>query len=272
MPIDYATAVETLYRGPLDAFVAERKRLAGELKAAGDKEGGVRLGKLGRPSISAWAVNQLWWQEREAVEQLFAAAKRVKEGKLDAGTAHRETHREALSALRALAAARLASGGHAAAEATMRRVTMTLSALAATGTFAPDPPGALVADRDPPGFEALELRSNEPDEKPASHATETKGQVNDADAKRREQAELERKRAAEERQRLEEERARKKAERARIERELSAAQGEHATHQRDAERLRHELTRAQAKVEKAAASVEKLKEALTALDEVPQPK
>src|SRR5690242_4117936 len=105
----YDAAVETLYRGSLDTFVAERKRLAGELKASGDKEGAARLSKLGRPSISAWAVNQLWWHEREAFERLFASAEHVKKGKREAAA----EHREALAALRALAAARLVSAGHA---------------------------------------------------------------------------------------------------------------------------------------------------------------
>jgi hypothetical protein len=37
----------------------------------------------------------------------------------------------------------------------LRRVTTTLSALAASGGFAPDAEGALLEDRDPPGFEVL---------------------------------------------------------------------------------------------------------------------
>jgi hypothetical protein len=38
--------------------VAERRQLAGELKAAGDKDA-AKLAKLARPPISAWAVDQL---------------------------------------------------------------------------------------------------------------------------------------------------------------------------------------------------------------------
>jgi len=247
MTTGYDEAVETLYRGPLDTFVVDRKRLAGELKAGGDKAGAARLAKLGRPSISAWTVNQLFWHEREAFERLLAAARRVKTGEHDAGAAHRQ----ALSALRALGAARLVSGGHAAAEPTLRRVTMTLSALAATGSFEPDPAGALVADRDPPGFEAFGV------------AAERKPQP---EAKSREQAAAERKRAEVERQRLEEERARKHAERQRLKAALSAAQTDAATHQRETERLRHELGGAEAKLEKARSTVTKLKDALAALD------
>jgi hypothetical protein len=261
MPTAYPAAVETLYRGPLDTFVTERKRLAGELKSAGDKEGAARLLKLGRPTVSAWAVNQLWWHEREAFERLFTSAEGLKKGKRDAGA----EHREALAALRALAAARLVSSGHAAAESTLRRVTLTLSALAAAGSFEPDPAGALASDRDPPGFEALGSVSTEADEEPDTPAAETKHGAGDAQAKRREQAERERKRAAEERQRLEEERARKKAEREKIKSEMSIAQGDAATLHREAERLRHELHGVEAKLDKARDRVAKLKEALAAL-------
>src|SRR5215470_11597167 len=119
MGMTYDGAVEALYRGPLDAFVPERKRFAAELKANGDKEGAARLAKLGRPSISAWAVNQLWWNEGEAFERLLASAERLRRGEHDAGA----EHQRALTALRTLAATRLEGGGHAASESTLRRVT-----------------------------------------------------------------------------------------------------------------------------------------------------
>src|SRR5262249_21920679 len=149
---------------------------------------------------------------------------------------------------------------HAAPESTLRRVTTTLSALAAAGGFDPDPPGALGADRSPPGFEAFavdpEISVREPKRDEKQHAppplAKLGGTAHDAraearrerearDANRREQTELEQKRAREERQRLEEERARKRAERQRLTTALIAAQAEAATRQRDADRLRYEL-------------------------------
>jgi hypothetical protein len=270
MATTYDDAVEALYRGPLDAFVAERKRLAGELKAAGDKASAARLGNLGRPSISAWAVNQLWWNEREAFERLLATAERLRRGEHDAGA----DHQRALTALRTLATARLESGGHAAPESTLRRVTTTLSALAAAGSFDPDPPGALVGDRDPPGFEfeigaALSGRAPAPQEKPPTPPA----RANLEEAKRREeaerqraQAELERKRAAEERRLLEEAQARKRAERERLQAALSAARADAVTNRREVERLRLELSAAERKLEKSDTTVAELKQALAALE------
>jgi hypothetical protein len=148
--MDYARAVAALYQAAHGEFVAERKRLAAELKAAGDRDGAKTLAKLGRPPISAWAVNQLYWHAREAFDRLMATAAQLREGDLSASAAHRE----ALAKLRQRAAAILTEAGHNASEGTLRRTTLTLSALAALGTFAPDPAGALSDDRDPPGFEA----------------------------------------------------------------------------------------------------------------------
>jgi hypothetical protein len=266
MATSYDEAVRDLYRGGLDSFVADRKRLAGELKALGDKEGAARLAKLARPSISAWAVNQLWWNEREPFESLLATAARLRKGDHDASAAHQR----ALSELRALAADVLKNAGHAASESTLRRVATTLSAVAASGGFEPDPPGALAADRDPPGFETFDLTSADFVRAPRSEQRrETTRQVErtteDADADRK-RAELERKRAAEERRLLEEAQARKRAERQRLEGALSAARADALAARRDAERLRLEVSAAERKLEKADAAVAKLKEALAALE------
>src|SRR5688572_25591336 len=155
MALSFEDAVSELYRAPLDQFVAERKRLAGELKAAGDKAAAARFAKLGRPTISAWAVNQLWWHARDIFDPLLASAERLRAGDVSA----RASHRELLARLRARAADLLVASGHGATEATLRRVSTTLAAVSATGSFEPDPWGALAADREPPGFDALSAMS-----------------------------------------------------------------------------------------------------------------
>ena len=124
-------AVQELFQAPHAAFVTERKRLAGELKEAGDKAGSTKLGKINRPPISAWAVNQLWWQERDAFDNLLSTAERLREGDLG-GTA---AHREALTTLRAKASAILTAAEHAATESTLRRIQTTLSAIACAWSF-----------------------------------------------------------------------------------------------------------------------------------------
>jgi hypothetical protein len=147
----YDEAISALYRAPHGEFVAERKRLSAELAQAGDKTSAGVLAKHNRPSVSAWVVNQLWWREQAALEALFASGARVRAGDLAAAA----SHRQATASLVTKAAAILEEAGHAASEATLRKVGANLAALAAVGGFHPDPPGALRSDRDPPGFETM---------------------------------------------------------------------------------------------------------------------
>ena len=66
--MSYDEAVTALYQAPVSSFIAERKRLAGELRDAGDKAGATKLGKLAKPTLSAWVVNQLYWHARDAYD------------------------------------------------------------------------------------------------------------------------------------------------------------------------------------------------------------
>jgi hypothetical protein len=157
MPKTYDAALEALFRAPHAAFVAERARLATELTKGGDAAAGKKLQKIRRPGITAWAVNQLWWNERAAFKELLRTAERLRDADLSATAAHKK----ALGTLRERAAAFLTEAGHAASEGTLRRVTTTLSALAATGGFEPDAPGTLRFDRDPAGFGAMNPKALE---------------------------------------------------------------------------------------------------------------
>lgn len=234
-------AVAALYQAPFGDFVAERKRLAAELKAAGDKAGAAALAKLPRPPISAWTVNQLWWRERAAFEALTEAAARVKAGDREAS----RPHREALARLREKAARLLGEAGNAASEATLRRVTTTLSALAALGSFEPDRPGALSADRDPPGFEALGFGSSSSAAAAAPAASSPPAEPEEASARRA--AEAERRRAAEAERRRAEAEAEKqrRAERERLMARLRETRALHTAQQRELSRLQTELETAE---------------------------
>jgi len=280
----YDDAALSLFQVPLDQFITERKRLAGELKAAGDKDGAARLAKLARPPTSAWAVNQLWWHARAAFEALFEIARRLRDGKLEAAAAHRE----ALARLRVQAMNILTDAGHGATEATLRRVTLTLSALAAAGGWDPDPPGALSADRDPPGFEALgagnvialpvtpaaapEPTPAEADEAPADAGPEPDDDAARelrlaAEARARElAAAAARAEAAAALRRAEAERAKVAAERHRLEAALRTAQGDVAQREREVARLERDLAAARNMVEQARAVAQGLEERLAQLD------
>jgi chemotaxis protein histidine kinase CheA len=253
--VTFDDAVHELFRAPHASFVTERKRLAGELKAAGDKAGSTKLGKINRPPISAWAVNQLWWQERDAFDNLLSTAERLRDGDLG-GTA---AHRDALTALRAKASAILTAAEHSATESTLRRIQTTLSAIAATGNFDPDQPGALTDDRDPPGFEAAGIPGlaasvaapkaddDDDDDKPS------KREVSD-DKRRAEAAAASAKaEAAAARRKTDEVKAKKLAERHRHEAALATAKGDVQRRQRDVDRLRSAVEDAEAQLAKAQA-------------------
>jgi len=143
---------EELYGTPLSRFTAERKRLADALRARGERALATRVAALARPTMGAWVVNQLWRRERADMDELFAAGQRMRAGEAGAW----QEQRAALARLGAAAAELLRGDKHAASPATLRRVTANLQALSAQGSFAPDAPGRLVSDRDPPGFEVLE--------------------------------------------------------------------------------------------------------------------
>jgi hypothetical protein len=282
----YDHAVETLFQAPLEQFVAERKRLATELKTAGDKDGAAKLAKLTRPSISAWVVDQLWWRARAAFVALFDTADRVRRGDFGATAAHRD----AIATLRAQAAQILSDAHHGATESTLRRVTQTLSALAAAGGWAPDPPGALTADRDPPGFEAIGISNVIPFPVQPRRAIEPAPEVHgageveaavrehhdagmrehrDADEikrRREREAAAARAEAAAELRRAEAERARAAAERHRLEAALRTAQGDVVQREREVVRLERDLATARNLVAQARAVVAGLEDRLAQLD------
>jgi len=266
----YDQAAETLYQGPQESFVAKRQELAAELKGAGDKASAARLSKLPRPSLSAWAVNQLWWHARSAFDELFETAEQVRAGKAPAGGAHRQ----AVSKLTARAKQLLEAHEHGSNEATLRRITMTLSALAAAGNWNPEQPGMLSKDLDPPGFEAFGMTTVLPSKpaskpEPAAPALPSKASKRaEAEAKAQEEAEakqareLERAAEAAEKKRLAEQRIKHAAEKLTLESALRAAKTALTGHEHERDRAakalkaaEHEVERARAKVEAAEANL-----------------
>jgi hypothetical protein len=251
--------VQELYRAPLAEFVAERKRLAGELKRAGDAAAAKELLARKRPTMSAWVVNQLYWHARDAFDDMLKTAERLRTGDLAASGAHRE----AIARLRKRAQAILTDAGHSPTEATLRRVTTTLSALAATGGFEPDPPGALAEDRDPPGFEAAGIPSEPvvratPEPK---HAAATKAHPKDELAAARAKLAAEQ----EEKRRAEAERKRIAVERHRLEVAIRTAKSDHTDREHDVRQLEKQLEQAKKAVDKQQALVDDLEAKLAEL-------
>jgi hypothetical protein len=155
--------IDALFALPLAEFTVARNALAARLKQGGHGDEADRVKAMVKPSISAWAVNQLYWRHREPFDRLIATGQRFRQvhasqfaGKLADMRVSGDARRKALSDLSRLAAALLRDAGHNATSDTMRRITTTLEAISAYASLPDAPlPGRLTDDVDPPGFEAL---------------------------------------------------------------------------------------------------------------------
>lgn len=155
--------IDELFRLPLAEFTGARNALATRLKKEGRANDAQRVKLLSKPSVSAWTVNQLYWDHREAFDQLIATGKRFrststsrKGGKVADMRDSLDARREALVQLSELATELLRDAGHNPSPETLHRVTTTLEALSAYALLGDGPtPGRLANDVDPPSFESL---------------------------------------------------------------------------------------------------------------------
>ena len=131
--------VDDLYGLPLDRFVPERASLVRELRSGGEREQAAVVAALRKPSVAAWAVNQLIRTQRREVDALYAAGDALREvqagvlsGSADARELRSaaESERAAVDALVALARGLLSSGGQELTATTVERVADTLHAAA----------------------------------------------------------------------------------------------------------------------------------------------
>ena len=256
-------AVQALARVPLASFVAERTRQVLALRAAGDKDAARALAGRRRPTASAWVVNQLYWQARAPFDGLLAAADRMRRGDRAAAS----EHRDAMSTLRQRAAAILEGAGHGATEATLRRVTSTLAAIAVSGGFEPDLPGALTEDRDPPGFEAMATTVTATGHRPrAPVAPARTADVLDVDVHRqRKRQDAERLAAAEGERKRDTERKRRTAERDRLDARFCTARATRAKREEAVAVARDELRDAEEALAASRRAVAELERAHQAL-------
>jgi hypothetical protein len=176
--------VDELFKLPLAEFTGARNALAARLKQSGRANDANLVKTLTKPSVSAWAVNQLYWNHRRAFDELIAAGQRIRKAQTSgvAGKGMRESlnaRREVLVRLSDLAASLLSEAGHNPGPDTIRRITTTLEALSAVGSLEDGPtPGRLSQDVDPPGFESLAsfmAGAYTPKSEPARVASKTDG-------------------------------------------------------------------------------------------------
>lgn len=231
--------IDQLYQLPLDQFTPARNALA---KHAGPRAPEIK--SLEKPTIAAWAVNQLFWRERpiydeliEASQALRAAYREQLAGKSPDVRGAEASHRAAVKRATQTAREILEADGGKATDAVIDAVRETLDILPGN-----DPPGRLTKPLKRTGFEALEgfTISAKPRPQPTKlepkkttpkvHSSPKEQRANEAAAREREMT-RERLRFAEATEREAEaalDRARRALERAvrtrqRIERELDEA-------------------------------------------------
>ncbi len=130
---------QDLYGLPLEEFVSARGELAKTLRTQGQRAEAQEIAASRKPSVAAWAVNQLVRTQQREVAALFsagdalqAAQSQLLAGKGDA-KALREAvaqEREAVETLAGKADGLLSAGGHELTQATLDRVSETLHAAA----------------------------------------------------------------------------------------------------------------------------------------------
>jgi hypothetical protein len=155
--------IDALFTLPLSEFIGARKALSARLKKEGRSNDAEFVTSLAKPPISAWTVNQLFWDHREEFDELIDAGQRFRKAQTSRNANKvvdmrdaLDARREALTQLSDLASTLLIEAGHNPSLETLRRITTTLEAVSAYASSSDGPaPGRLTKDVDPPGFESL---------------------------------------------------------------------------------------------------------------------
>jgi hypothetical protein len=153
--------LQRLYGLPLEGFVAARDEAARDLRREGKAEAAEEVAELRKPTVSAWAVNQLAKRHAarlgellERGERLRAAHRAAVAGRGASGLAAAgRAERQVIAELVGLAAGELEAAGRASSQAVRERIAATLHA-AATDPVAARlvRAGRLSRDLDPSGF------------------------------------------------------------------------------------------------------------------------
>ena len=133
-----AAEVDRLYALSLDEFTDERDELAKRLRKDGEREAAAEVKALKKPSVPAWAINQVRRDRPDDVRRLLEVTEelhRVYAGIGAAGARERladaaAMQRELVGSLARCAAQLLEAGGRPASEATLTKVGDTLRAAA----------------------------------------------------------------------------------------------------------------------------------------------
>jgi hypothetical protein len=145
--------IDGLYQLPLAEFTRKRNAIAKELSGSARTE----LRHLVKPSLAAWAVNQLYWQERSTYSALVDASEKVRAAHRSMLSGHKadvrtpeQVHRATLERAVASTTNILDRSGLAASSAVLDTIRRTLAELPGA-----EPAGRLTRPPEPAGFTLL---------------------------------------------------------------------------------------------------------------------
>jgi hypothetical protein len=106
--------IDALFKLPLTEFINARKTLAARLKKNAYADEAQSVTALAKPSVSAWTVNQLYWNHRDEFDELISTGQRFRKaqasGKMVNMREALDARREALAQLSDLATEILGDG------------------------------------------------------------------------------------------------------------------------------------------------------------------
>ena len=138
MPERHSGEIDRLYALPLEEFTPERDELAKRLRKEGDAEAAADVKALNKPSVAAWAVNQVQRDRPDDVRNLLDVTEelhRVHRKLSSAGARERleeaaGMQRDLIRSLVRCAEQLLEAAGHRATDATLGKVADTFRAAA----------------------------------------------------------------------------------------------------------------------------------------------
>jgi hypothetical protein len=228
--------VDELYALPLEDFTAARDELVRKLQDAGDTGAAKEVRSRRKPTLPAWAVNQLARRHGDELRELLDLRDQLASGNASAIRAASTERRKLIASLTDHARSVLEESGHSASSTTLERVTRSLLAGGTDTERELILEGRLTRDLAPSGFEGFSGASAVMEEEESAA-----GKVDERASRRAE--ELSKDAEAAER------------EAARLEREAEVARNEADTLERRAERARTKAEKARAKADEAIDSL-----------------
>jgi len=151
---DLDRQIDDLFQLPLAEFTRAKNALVKTVRGAD----ATRVRTLEKPTVVAWAINQVYWRARHTFERLMKAGERLRAAQIGALTGKSADLREAGDAHRKALAGAVKEAERIASEAGSRpspdALMRTFEALS-LAKERPEHPGRLSDALQPAGFEAL---------------------------------------------------------------------------------------------------------------------